>query len=302
MATQWYYQDAGEERGPVVFRELVKLVRARTVAETDLVRSSWKTEWQPAHTVVGLFHMAGRPTETPAPADPPPTEPVVAEAPADVAAPDADEAAERPGWLTRLFSTSGSRKEGPAGIPIFGAATADGSAVKNVKDSEQTEAAATSPTSQISPDLAAYLPGPTSSRGSDAWTSAVEEAVARADLRAAGLNPAAGRWGRLARRVAHPLRAMGDMAHSGWVRPAFRLFCAVVCANLVAFALVEWSAEEDLRFPRREATIGQDAGEKYFPFVGPCGSGEYAFLVFDVMLVTGAAGYFAARWLDTRAE
>jgi hypothetical protein len=95
---------------------------------------------------------------------------------------------------------------------------------------------------------------------------------------------------------------MRDIGQSRWIRPAFRLLCAIVCANLVAFAVEEWSAKEDLRFPTREATRGQDAGGRYFPLIGRCRSGEYMFLVFDVMLAAGAAGYFAARWLDSRAE
>ena len=80
------------------------------------------------------------------------------------------------------------------------------------------------------------------------------------------------------------------MSESPWIRQAFRLVCAIVCANLVALAIVEWSAEEELRFPTRETARGQEAGGRHFPFIGKCGSGEYMFLVFDVMLVTGAAG------------
>jgi hypothetical protein len=302
MATQWYYQEAGEERGPVAFRELVALVRSQAITETDLVRSSWKSEWQPADTVVGLFHMAGRPVAELTPSNPLPTEPIVAEAPADVAAPGTGDATERPGWLTRLFSTTGSRKQAPSQIPTVGTAAADHLAVTSSNDAGPMPIAATSSPEQFGAQLSGDDSRPTSSPGSDAWASAVEEAVARADLRAAGLNPPAGRWRRLARRVANPFTAMRDLGYSRWIRPAFRLVSAIVCANLVALALEAWSAEEDLRFPRRETTVGQDAGGRHFPFVGRCGSGEYAFLVFDVMLVTGAAGYFGARWLDTRAE
>ena len=63
MATQWYFQASGQEGGPVAFRELIELVRSGTLTEADLVRSSWKTEWQPANSVVGLFYMAGRSPE-----------------------------------------------------------------------------------------------------------------------------------------------------------------------------------------------------------------------------------------------
>jgi hypothetical protein len=306
MATQWYYQNAGEERGPVAFRELVELVRSGTVTETDLVRSSWKAEWQRAYSVVGLFHMAGRSAEELAQLyrqDPPSApEPVAAEAPADVAALDADEETERPGWMTRLFSTRGRRKERSSEIPIVGKTIANTPAVKNIGEDGPTQVAATDSTKELSPELAGYCSSPTSSPGSDAWSSTVDEAVARADLRAAGLNPAAGRWARLARRIAHPFAASYGMRRSPWIRPAFRLICAIVCANLVALAIVEWSAEEDRRFPMSDTTPGQGTLRRQFPFVGECGSGEYMFLVCDAMLVTGAAGYFAARWLDSRAD
>src|SRR6266478_2157171 len=108
MATQWYYLGAGEERGPVAFRELIELVRSGTVTETDLVRSSWMADWQRAYSVVGLFHMAGRSPEELAQANAPPMESIVAEAPADVAALDADDATDRPGWTMRLSSVTGS--------------------------------------------------------------------------------------------------------------------------------------------------------------------------------------------------
>jgi hypothetical protein len=301
MATQWYYRDAGEERGPVAFRELVELVRSQAITETDLVRSSWHSEWQPAHSVVGLFYMAGRLAEAPTQPDPPPTEPIVSEAPADVAAPDADEATKRPAWLTRLFSIAGGRRDVSRDLPID-ATTADGLAGNNANNARPMPTTASSPADQISPKLAEYCPRPASSSAGDAWSSAVEEAVVRADLRAAGLSPAAGRWRRLASRVASPLTTIREMGHSRWIRPAFRILCAIVCANLVAVALEKWSADEDLRFPRRDAAFSRDAGNKYFPLVGQCGTGEYAFLVFDAMLVTGAAGYFAARWIDSRAD
>jgi hypothetical protein len=302
MATQWYYQEAGEERGPVPFRELVELVRAEAISETDLVRSSWKSEWQPAHSVVGLFHMAGRSAAELAQWNSPPTEPVVPEAPTEVAAPDPDDVVERPGWMTRIFTTTRNRQEIPPEIPGARAATAERSATKNVNDAGPVPAAASNPVQEMRPEFSAYYSRPDSATASDAWSSAVEEAVVRADQRAAGLSPSAGRWRRFVRRAAHPLMAMRGMVESQWIRPAFRLFCAIVCANLVALALVEWSAEEDVRFPRPDTRLGQDSGEKYFPIVGRCGTGEFAFLVFDAMLVTGAAGYFAARWLDTRAE
>jgi hypothetical protein len=306
MATQWYYQNAGEECGPVAFRDLVELVRAGTITETDLVRSSWKAEWQRAYSVVGLFHMAGRSAEELdqlyRPALPSAPEPVVDDAPADLAALDNNEVLERPGWLTRLFSTTDRRKERPSENPIVGKAIVDTPAVKSTSETGQVHVAATASTNELSPELAEYCSSAASSPGSEAWSSAVDEAMARANSRAAGRNPAAGRWARLVQQLAQPFAATYGMRQSPWIRPAFRLICAIICANLAALAIVEWSAEEDRRFPASETTGSQDTGRRQFPIVGECGSGEYMFLVCDAMLVAGAAGYFGARWLDSRAD
>src|SRR5262245_12796459 len=99
MATQWYFQAGGEENGPVAFRELIELVRSGTLTEADLVRSSWKAEWQPAASVVGLLYMAGRSpeelTRLNATGDPEPALEEIAAAPGnDVATKGADEAAD----------------------------------------------------------------------------------------------------------------------------------------------------------------------------------------------------------------
>ncbi len=295
MATQWFYKDAGEERGPVPFRELVQLVRSKTVTENDLVRSAWNPEWQRADSVVGLFYMAGRAAEEPAQlntAARPPAEPVAAEAISNV-----EEPCERPGWLQRLFSVGGLRKKTPAEVPIDALPAIDAGAAPSASQATSDSTAGSPGQQSLAPELADYATSAANSTN-DGWSSLVGEGVERA----AGIRPALGRWGRLIRHVSRALAAVLGAGQSSWFRPAFRLVCAVVCSNLVAIAVESWSAEEALRFPSRETTLGRDAGAQQFPFIGKCSGGEYLILTFHLMLFTGAGAYFAARWLDSHAE
>lgn len=58
MASQWLCRILQEELGPLNFQELVELARAGTLSEDDLVREERAATWQPARTVIGLFHAA----------------------------------------------------------------------------------------------------------------------------------------------------------------------------------------------------------------------------------------------------
>jgi len=314
MAQQWYFQSHGEQFGPIAFRELVELVRTGVVNEGDLVRSSWKVEWQAAESVVGLFHMAGRSPEdlarlyAPPPVSPPP----VAELPID----SDEEAAERPDWMARLFEADaphGATTQG--GIPILG--PAPGSAEQTGESPAGDVARAidepasvvprgsmtAKPTGEsLPPELAAYWSSP--APGS-LLSEAIESAVAAADQRRAANSPRkAGRISRFFSRFLGSFR--GRLAPDGQgtslVRSALRIVPAIVCANLVAFAIENWSAQEALRFPSREAVTRQQPAVRKFPLIGECGNGEYMFLMFDLMLVSGAATYYAAGWLESRAE
>jgi len=309
MATQWHYQTGGEELGPVSFRELIELVRSGTVTESDLVRSSWKPDWQRADSVVGLFHMAGRSADDlarldtaagPAMSDAPPPEPVLADAAAEITTSPAEESVERPGWMKRLFSLSGFRQGPPAEIQMLGPRPVESSAATTAGDAGPAAANAR-PAESLAPELAGFVSADSNSADSP-WSSAVGEALDHIEQRAGAVRPAVGRWGRLTQRVARVFATARGAGQSSWARPAFRLVCAIVCANLVAFAVESWSAEEALRFPVSKTALGQDADARHFPFLGKCGPGEYLFLTFDLMLVTGAAAWFAARWLDSHAE
>ncbi|MEZ6132667.1 MAG: DUF4339 domain-containing protein [Planctomycetaceae bacterium] len=60
MATQWYWLEHAEERGPVSFRELALMIRDEQLGDDDLVREASWAEWQKADTVAGLYPTARR--------------------------------------------------------------------------------------------------------------------------------------------------------------------------------------------------------------------------------------------------
>ena len=60
MASKYFYRRLDVEAGPVGFRDLVSLVRDGELVADDRVRPEWEEDWQPAASVVGLFHMAKR--------------------------------------------------------------------------------------------------------------------------------------------------------------------------------------------------------------------------------------------------
>jgi len=323
MATQWYYRNGGEERGPVPFRELIDLVRAGTVDEADLVRSSWKLDWQRADSVVGLFHMAGRSAEDLARlgAAPPPPEPgpVAAGSLAGSATPEIEELVERPGWMKRLFSLSGVRKSAPAEIPILGPPAVESAAQAAASDALDSPGSH-SPIAALAPELAPCAPSATGS-ATDAWSSAVGEALDQIDQHAARRRPEAGRWGRLRGRISRFFAGVRRSAQSPWLRPALRIICALVGANLVAFAVENWSRQQSLRSerrsivherqiaagirvrpqagPDRSRTATATSSPRRFPLVGECGRGKYLSLLFGLAVATGAAVYAGGWWLES---
>ena len=86
------------------------------------------------------------------------------------------------------------------------------------------------------------------------------------------------------------------------LRVGFRAVCAIACAFLVAYTVESWSRMESLRFPSPELPAGQKAAIRSFPIVGKCRSGEYLFLISNLMLASGAAGWFVAGWVESRAD
>lgn len=303
MATQWFYQDGSEQRGPIAFRDLVELVRSGTLTQSALVRPSWRLGWQRADSVVGLFHMAGLSAKALARLDndvrpPPATEPMAAEAVADCGAPAPDEPPERPLWMTRLFSLTAFGRQRPSEIAICGSPPANDRLAMAAPKTAAPAVAATAAPEQLIPGLAEST-APNAPPSDTSWSSVVDAALKRAEKRAARSNPPVGG---IARRVSRLFASVREPGRSKGVRQAFRVVCAIVCASLVAFAIESRSRYEQLRFPARVTMRVDVAAMHTFPLVGKCGAGEYIVLLFDVMVLTGAAAWFTAKWLDSCAD
>ena len=306
MASQYFIQREDQETGPFGFKELVAFVREGKLVHADRVRFSWTNQWQRADSLVGLFHMAKKaPEQLTPPAEllpPLAEEPILAEPDEPVLIP---EIVDRPGWVMRLMQVSGFRSKNPTGIPILGPAPATPSEASPLAALQvgSDESASSRPAGRIPiegqpAEIAAFFNQGSAAEG-NRWSSAVEEAMAAAQARDAGKSARShsSRFGRIFGGLAQ-LVPRGEQGQS-LMRNGFRIGCAIVCANLAAYAVENWSAQEALRFPSRES---QQTTLQHFPLLGTCGSGEYLFLMFDLMLLTGVAAWFAAGWLESHAE
>ena len=77
MASQWFCNVLGQQIGPVSFREMAGMVRARTLKEDDPVRREGTSQWIRAREVIGLFRAAAKEPAQARPetkAEPPPVE------------------------------------------------------------------------------------------------------------------------------------------------------------------------------------------------------------------------------------
>ena len=316
MATQWYFRNSSEEFGPVPFLKLIELVQAGELDEADQVRPAWNPTWQRADSVVGLMHMAERKPEDleqlKVPAVPEAAEIQAAQAALPIAE-SIDEMADRPGWMKRLLQVGGIEKWRlrPAATPILGTSAPDPAATPAAGvAASRAHAASESPASQ-SPDrnrAAARLAGdplPAELAGCGAaptagssWSNVVDQALAAVDARHSGNQPAKwrSRWPRMSRFIP------GERLDRSKMRIGFRLATAMICGIVAALAIDDWSRQEALRFPRAARVAGTESSARRFPLIGECGTGEYQFLLVDLMLISGAAAWFGAGWIASRAE
>jgi hypothetical protein len=74
----------------------------------------------------------------------------------------------------------------------------------------------------------------------------------------------------------------------------------LVAANVAAFAIASWSETEAQRYPDKQTQVHVE--KRVFPVWGECSEAEYGFLLVEVMIVAGAAGYGGARLLEAMAD
>lgn len=123
MATEWYYKQSDEERGPYLFREMIDMVREERLLPESMVRPSYMDEWQRADSVPGLFYLSRKAPVTLYPVrseETCPSNDFADENDLDAFLADSDgsestdsalpeQPLERPGWLKRLLSLRDSK-------------------------------------------------------------------------------------------------------------------------------------------------------------------------------------------------
>ena len=305
MASQYYLFRKDRETGPFGFRELVAFVREGMLADSDLVRFSYRTDWQRADSLVGLFYMARR-------SDPAQVEPqsICTEAAEqiqhdlneEVIVPASDD---RPGWMRRLLQVGGFRRKKTPEIPIQDLPVVElphstvACAGDASTDSESSIFSNSGSLIGVLPaELAEFLQDD-GSAGSSRWSIAVDAALESADRSHARQCEilGAGRLRRMLGRLAQFV-SRGD-ERQFLVLNGFRIVSVIVCANLVAWGIENWSVQEALRFPSRDVRV---TNLHYFPLIGGCDNMEYTILLLHLALAGGVGAWCGVGWLASRAE
>ncbi len=315
MATNWYWLDREQEKGPVSFQELAGMVRDHVLNEDDLVRPKYPQnkhpeKWQTADRVPGLFYMAQR-VAVPRPEE----VPAELEMPSGIRTEESEES----------LSSRGMRS------------LADVAHLSVVRGPDQTET-----DDVLAADEGEMLPSVDCDPGGDCEegepaadgqiAAAIGAATEEWDRRHTPLNlpekstrslsvvmaPVLGSFYRCGAAIGAVVSVMvslffwiGTVAGLGALcrgldRIAsrqtlawwFRGGCSAAFAALTGWGVTSWSHYDTLRYPNPEWIA---AGKTVFPFFGPCLPVEYNFILVDVVLVSAVAGYFGARWLESLA-
>lgn len=289
MASDWYYKQEDEERGPYTFRDLVEMVREEKLTAEVLVRPHYTNEWQRADSVVGLFHMARRD-----PVTLPPAKQSVADQEDEFAdesdldaflgaseetdseaAPPVPEEVEKPGWLKRLLSLRNSKI--PA-VPVdpnreihvdISRPAVNENNVDQPQEvidpdhkpvSQPNEINSITPGAETEPD---FIEGVREGAYSeDTWSSTVNAAVERIDARAPK-HP----------EIPAPRQIVPAISLSFMNTPLFRKLmfagAVILCLSAAIYWFVNW--------------MGQ--GTLMFPFIGACS--PLMFLLYSALSFVG---------------
>lgn len=266
MASKYYYRRLEIEAGPVGFRDLVSLVRDGELVADDGVRPEWEEDWQPAASIVGLFHMAKRAdalaqweTEQAAKAD-------VAAA-AEPAVRDFEPPAENN--FDDILSAAEEVPSEAASVPSWQRRLQEIMTLRFLREKDESDAKSQ-----------AAISG---ARLQNAISSAVE-ALDRNEVN---------------RRPGRIQRGLEVLRSPKVLHGFFRIALALVAANCAAIAAASWSEAEAQRYPSKQQPAVE---QRRFPLWGECSEFEYQFLLADVMVVAGALGYCGARLLESMAD
>lgn len=308
MATNWYWLEQNEEKGPVTFGDLALMVREHVLNEDDLVRPHYSRDWEKAYRVVGLFYMAKR-----------------------VAAPRPEESAPHPAAPSRV-ETPPARTDRwsewePAGNSVLEyRSTLEGGSSRETAGFIGEADATCGPL--LVPEVGDFEPGEKNGfsavigEAAEEWdrrharpTASNAEPRQPSMLPALVLAPVA-RIGAILMMLAGGLlegllragkvigigalcRLLDRMASRQVLIWWFRGGCAVACAAAVGWGVRIWSYYESLRYPNPEWIA---AGKTAFPFFGACLPVEYTFMLVDVVVASAILGFFAAVCLEKLAD
>lgn len=308
MATDWYWLEQNEEKGPVTFRDLALMVQEHVLNEDDLVRPHYARDWEKAYRVVGLFYMAKR-VAVPLPEEPAP-DPVapsrIENSPARTerwstwesaqdsvleygSAPEGSSSTEKTGFVSEADSLCGAPSV--LGDSEFESGEECGFTAVIGEAAEEWDRRHARPiATEAEPRQPSTLP------------ALVLAPVARIGailmMLAGGLLEGLLRAGKVI-GIGALCRLLDRVASRQVLAWWFRGGCAVASAAAAGWGVRIWSYYETLRYPNPEWIA---AGKTAFPFFGACLPVEYTFMLVDVVVASAILGFFAAVCLEKLAD
>lgn len=321
MATQWYWREQGNEKGPVTFKELIAMVQDRALNEEDEVRDQYSTSWQSAESVVGLFYMARRlpveRQESPRVESDGAQGEIVGPAPGELQTlhfyrlaevervnttpPPSDQNSTTPSITNHECITLASAQEeityASDGTPVASGLAEAIEAATEEWDRRHIGATA-GPIPLTGAQQSAEIVG---SSIAIPWRVLVGcgdvfRTVCRPFLAAISIiSIAICQWMRLRTLCCLLERIASRQTLTWWFRSCF----AALTAGVVAYGVVSFSSYAEMRFPESRQ---ENRGNKYVPFYGRCSSADFYVIFTDAVVVAAVVGYFVARGLEAMAD
>jgi hypothetical protein len=311
MASQWYLKTDDSETGPISFADLVELVRSEDVSHSDLVRPEWKSEWQRADNVVGLFYQARR---SPIPVAPPEAPPVESadqsvleseDLPPFEESPPPPSPNQQPAWLQQLLQFGrrpipSTTTQKPIGESIESSGVDSSVGESPVEDNGEEMPAGVAGNRDWDFDMS---PSSAGSAGSG-WSDTVQAALDRSDSRESKAQ---------SRNSSGGVRGLFGRVGKSKLGVGFRLLLSIVCAVLVVREVERGSRLEALHSQRmqflfeRQADAGLRhrpppfvADQRLFPLIGHCQFSTYLTLLIGLGVATGVGVYGTAKLLTAK--
>lgn len=295
MATEWYWIENGEEKGPVPFRDLVLLVQKCILNEDDLVRPHHSNTWEKAHHVVGLFYMARRVAmphggaSVPSSSTPANEQALTGFDCGGQGSAAITEYAGRPPFthhnaspddLHELVEIAGRSPQVPNSFANV--------VSEAVEDWDKRHAFLSEVTDVGKP----FFPMRSMLWRPFAWGGWVIAEIVGTLVEQVFSNVKLLRVGPVLQRLE---RLISRQSLSSW----FRAGCALIAGVATGWSVVGWARHETMRYPNADWS---SAGWSVFPLFGPCSSLEYYLMLGEVMAAAATVGFFAAICLEKATD